>query len=181
MAAYLWATWGNMVVIEAGGANGTTGGAETVGLAIGKGAGAIVSIVMAWVFLTVAVVYNYSFGRLLFVVGHGEAPAPPVRQVNRTKCRPARSPCRPLISTILTIFVFFIVGSGDAALHKAFYVLYAGVTIVWCILDRAALPGHLLRQAERNRSVLRAGTPGSRWDGSTSAAARAGSWSTSWP
>ena len=31
MAAYLWATWGNMVVIEAGGANGTTGGAETVG------------------------------------------------------------------------------------------------------------------------------------------------------
>ena len=26
MAAYLWATWGNMVVIEAGGANGTTGG-----------------------------------------------------------------------------------------------------------------------------------------------------------
>ena len=32
MVAYLWATWGNMVVIEAGGANGTTGGAETVGL-----------------------------------------------------------------------------------------------------------------------------------------------------
>ena len=80
MAAYLWATWGNMVVIQAGGANGTTGGAETVGLAIGKWAGALVSIVMAWVFLTVAVVYNYSFGRLLFVSGHGEAPPAPVRQ-----------------------------------------------------------------------------------------------------
>src|SRR5207247_4134857 len=39
MVAYLWATWGNMVVIQAGGANATTGGAETVGLAIGKWAG----------------------------------------------------------------------------------------------------------------------------------------------
>src|SRR5439155_27321751 len=36
MAAYLWATWGNMVVIKAGGANPTTGGAQTVALAIGK-------------------------------------------------------------------------------------------------------------------------------------------------
>src|SRR3989441_1528396 len=33
MAAYLWATWGNMGVIQAGGANGTTGGAHACGLA----------------------------------------------------------------------------------------------------------------------------------------------------
>ena len=85
MAAYLWATWGNMVVIKAGGANGTTGGAETVGLAIGKGAGAIVSIVMAWVFLTVAVVYNYSFGRLLFVSGMEKRLPHQFGKVNRNK------------------------------------------------------------------------------------------------
>src|SRR5262249_4542461 len=66
MVAYLWATWGNMVVITAGAsyANGTTGGALAVGAAIGKWAGALVSLVLAWVLLTVAVVYNYSFGRL---------------------------------------------------------------------------------------------------------------------
>jgi amino acid transporter len=29
--------------------------------------------------------------------------------------------------------VFFVVGRGDADPYKAFYVLYAGVTIVWCI------------------------------------------------
>jgi amino acid transporter len=58
MFAYLWATWGNMVVIQAGGANGTTGGAETVGLALGRWTGAAVSLVLAWVVLTVAVVYN---------------------------------------------------------------------------------------------------------------------------
>src|SRR5881409_2719769 len=36
MAAYLWTTWGNMVAIKAGGANGTTGGAQAVGEAMGK-------------------------------------------------------------------------------------------------------------------------------------------------
>jgi amino acid transporter len=133
MAAYLWATWGNMVVIEAGGANGTTGGAETVGLAIGKGAGAIVSIVMAWVFLTVAVVYNYSFGRLLFVSGLEKRLPHQFGKVNRNKVPANAITLQTAISTVLTIFVFFIVGRGDADPYKAFYVLYAGVTIVWCI------------------------------------------------
>jgi amino acid transporter len=57
MAAYLWTTWGNMVVIEAGGANGVTGGAEAVGLAIGEWAGVIVALILAWVFLTATVVF----------------------------------------------------------------------------------------------------------------------------
>ena len=67
MFAYVWATWGNMVVIKAGGANPTTGGAQTVALAIGKWAGVIVALTLAWVLLTVAVVYNYAFGRLLSI------------------------------------------------------------------------------------------------------------------
>ena len=85
MAAYLWATWGNMVVIEAGGANGTTGGAETVGLALGRWTGAAVSLVLAWVVLTVAVVYNYSFGRLLFVSGLEKRLPHQLGKVNRNK------------------------------------------------------------------------------------------------
>ena len=85
MVAYLWATWGNMVVIEAGGANGTTGGAETVGLALGRWTGAAVSLVLAWVVLTVAVVYNYSFGRLLFVSGMEKRLPHQIGKVNRNK------------------------------------------------------------------------------------------------
>ena len=69
MVAYLWATWGNMTVIEFGGANGTTGGIETIGLSLGRWFGAAAGLVLAWVILTVAVVYNFSFGRLLFVSG----------------------------------------------------------------------------------------------------------------
>src|SRR4029453_8296817 len=69
MAAYLWTTWGNMVTIEAGGANTVTGGVEAVGIAIGEWAGVIVPFILAWVFFTATVVYNYAFARLLFVSG----------------------------------------------------------------------------------------------------------------
>jgi glutamate:GABA antiporter len=133
IAAYLWATWGNMVVIQAGGANGTTGGAETVGLAIGRWAGAAVSLVMAWVVLTVAVVYNYSFGRLLFVSGMEKRLPHQFGQVNANKVPANAITLQTVISTILAVFVFFIVGRGGSDPYKAFYVLYAGVTIVWCI------------------------------------------------
>jgi amino acid transporter len=133
MVAYLWATWGNMVVIEAGGANGTTGGAETVGLAIGDWAGALVSIVMVWVLLTVAVVYNYSFGRLLFVSGMEKRLPHQIGKVNRNKVPANAITLQSTVSSILAIFIFFIVGRGDADPNIPFYILYAGVTIVWCI------------------------------------------------
>src|SRR5438552_8684258 len=133
MAAYLWATWGNMVVIKAGGANATTGGAETVGLAIGKWAGVVVALTLAWVLLTVAVVYNYAFGRLLFVSGLEKRLPHQFGKVNRNKVPANAITLQTVISTILAVFVFFIVGRGGSDPYKAFYVLYAGVTIVWCI------------------------------------------------
>jgi amino acid transporter len=131
--AYLWATWGNMVVIKAGGANGTTGGMETIGIAIGKWAGAICSLVMAWVVLTVAVVYNYSFGRLLFVSGMEKRLPHQIGRVNKNKVPANAITLQTAISTILTVVIFFILGRGKSDPYKAFYILYAGVTIVWCI------------------------------------------------
>jgi amino acid transporter len=133
MAAYLWATWGNMVVIKAGGANGTTGGAQTVGIAIGKWAGALVSLVLAWVVLTVAVVYNYSFGRLLFVSGMEKRLPHQFGKVNKNKVPANAITLQTVIATILAVFIFFILGRGASDPYKAFYILYAGVTIVWCI------------------------------------------------
>src|SRR5207249_6279493 len=61
MVAYLWTTWGNMVAVPVGDVNGTTGGAQAVGAAMGKGLGIAVAVVLAWVFLTACVVYNYAF------------------------------------------------------------------------------------------------------------------------
>jgi amino acid transporter len=133
MVAYLWATWGNMVVIEAGGANTTTGGAETIGLAIGKWAGAVVSLVMAWILLTVAVVYNYSFGRLLFVSGLEKRLPHQIGRVNRNKVPANAITLQAVVSSILAILIFFILGQGEADPNIPFYILYGGVTIVWCI------------------------------------------------
>jgi amino acid transporter len=133
MAAYLWATWGNMVVIQAGGANGTTGGAETVALAIGNWAGGLVSAIMVIVLLTVAAVYNFSFGRLLFVSGLEKRLPHQFGKVNKNKVPANAITLQTSISTILAVMIFFVFGRGDADPYKAFYVLYAGVTIIWCI------------------------------------------------
>jgi amino acid transporter len=133
IAAYLWATWGNMVVIEAGGANGTTGGIETVGLALGRWLGAAVGLVLAWVVLTVAVVYNFSFGRLLFVSGLERRLPHQIGKVNRNQVPANAITLQSVISTVIAVVVFIILGAGESDPYRYFYALYAGVTIVWCI------------------------------------------------
>ena len=133
MAAYLWATWGNMVVIEVGGANGTTGGAQAVGIAIGEWAGVIVALILAWVFLTAAVVYNYAFARLLFVSGLEKRLPHQFGQVNKNKVPANAVILQTVLASIIAIVVFFVFGAGDSDPYKSFYGLYAGLTIVWCI------------------------------------------------
>lgn len=133
IAAYYWATFGNMVVIEAGAANATTGGAEAVGVALGRWTGAAVSLVLAWVVLTVAAVYNYSFGRLLFVSGLEKRLPHQIGKVNKNRVPANAITLQSAISTILAVLIFFVLGSGGSDPYKYFFILYAGVTIVWCI------------------------------------------------
>jgi amino acid transporter len=133
MAAYLWTTWGNMVVIKAGGANGTTGGAEAVALAMGKWAGVIVSLTLAWVFLTVGVVYTYSFARLLFVSGMEKRLPHQFGKVNKNKVPANAVTLQTIVATVIAVLVFFVLGAGGSDPYKVFYALYAGITIVWCI------------------------------------------------
>jgi amino acid transporter len=133
MAAYLWTTWGNMVVIKAGGAIGTTGGAEAVALAMGKWAGVIVSLTLAWVFLTVGVVYTYSFARLLFVSGMEKRLPHQFGKVNKNKVPANAVTLQTIVATVIAVLVFFVLGAGGSDPYKVFYALYAGITIVWCI------------------------------------------------
>jgi amino acid transporter len=131
MAAYLWTTWGNMVAIEAGGANGVTGGAEAVGVAIGEWAGVIVALILAWVFFTATVVYNYAFARLLFVSGLEKRLPHQFGRVNRNQVPANAVILQTVIATIITIFMFFGITGDDY--NVPFYALYGGLTIVWCI------------------------------------------------
>jgi amino acid transporter len=133
MAAYLWTTWGNMVVIKAGGANATSGGAEAVGLAMGRWVGVIVALILAWVFLTAAVVYNYAFARLLFVSGMEKRLPHQIGRVNKNKVPANAVILQTVIASIIAVLLFFILGAGGKDPYKVFYALYAGLTIVWCI------------------------------------------------
>jgi glutamate:GABA antiporter len=83
--------------------------------------------------LTVAVVYNYSFGRLLFVSGMEKRLPHQLGKVNRNKVPANAITLQSAISSILAIMIFFVLGSGETDPYKYFYALYAGVTIVWCI------------------------------------------------
>jgi amino acid transporter len=133
MAAYLWTTWGNMVAIQAGGANGTTGGAQAVGLAMGKWAGVLVAGILAWVFVTATVVYNYAFARLLFVSGLEKRLPHQIGRVNRNKVPANAVILQTVIASLIAILLFFVLGAGGKDPYKVFYALYAGLTIVWCI------------------------------------------------
>ncbi len=133
MAAYLWTTWGNMVVIKAGGANATSGGAEAVGAAMGKGLGIIVALILMWVFITATVVYNYAFARLLFVSGLEKRLPHQIGRVNRNKVPANGVILQTIVGSVITILIFFVFGAGGSDPFKAFYILYAGLTIVWCI------------------------------------------------
>jgi amino acid transporter len=133
MAAYLWTTWGNMVAIKAGGANGVTGGAQAVGVAMGKWAGVLVAVILAWVFLTATVVYNYAFARLLFVSGLEKRLPHQVGRVNKNKVPANAVILQTAIAVIIAILVFFVIGASGGDSNKPFFGLYAGLTIVWCI------------------------------------------------
>jgi amino acid transporter len=133
MVAYLWTTWGTMVTVPIDTLNGTTGGAQGVGIAMGKWLGVFVAVVLAWVFLTAAVAYNFAFARLLFVSGLERRLPHQVGKVNRNQVPANAVYLQAVIATLAAILIFFVLGSGESDPYKYFYALYAGLTIVWCI------------------------------------------------
>src|ERR671910_794349 len=133
MVAYLWTTWGTMVTVPLDTLNGTTGGAQGVAIAMGKWLGVFVAVVLAWVFLTAAVVYNFAFARLLFVSGLEKRLPEAVGKVNRNQVPANAVYLQAAIATITAIMIFFVLGRGESDPYKYFYALYAGLTIVWCI------------------------------------------------
>ena len=139
MAAYLWTTWGSLVTVPIAEGNGFTTGAQSVGVALGKPIGIIVAVILMWVFVTAAVVYNYAFARLLFVSGLEKRLPHQIGKVNKNRVPANAVILQTVIASIIAIVIFFIIGvgyegSGGAAFEfKPFWGLYAGLTIIWCI------------------------------------------------
>ncbi len=134
IVAYLWTSFGNMVVVPLGENNATTGGAQGVGLAIGEGLGIVVAVILMWFFLTSSAVYNYSFARLLFVSGIERRLPHQIGQVNKNKVPANAVILQTIIASVIAIVVFFVIGEAAGSdPNKPYLALLAGVTIVWCI------------------------------------------------
>jgi glutamate:GABA antiporter len=139
MFAYLWTTWGSLVTIPGAEGNGFTTGAQSVGVAMGDFMGIVVAVILMWVFLTAAVVYNYAFARLLFVSGLEKRLPHQIGRVNKNKVPANAVLLQTILASIIAIVIFFIVGpgyeggGGAVFAYKPFWGLYAGLTIIWCI------------------------------------------------
>jgi L-asparagine transporter-like permease len=135
MAAYLWATFGNMVTVPLASNNSTTG----VLMAVQNGFwgshtfAVIVALVVMWFFVSNTVVYNYSFSRLLFVSGLERRMPSILGRVNDAKVPVYAVLLQTVIASIFTIVTF-----GPWAQHgnfpaQVYLIFQAGVTVIWCL------------------------------------------------
>ncbi|HCI82694.1 MAG TPA: gamma-aminobutyrate permease-like transporter, partial [Ktedonobacter sp.] len=102
--------------------------------------GIIVNIIFIGFFLFNTAVYNYSFGRLLFVSGLDRRLPAVMSKVNANKVPWVAVLVQSIISAFFTIIAFIVVpytlkaGFPPAALSTVVYsILQAAVTVIWCV------------------------------------------------
>jgi amino acid transporter len=144
MAAYLLGTFGVMVAVKPISAQGSP---AAVALAVQSSFGAagpvlgyIVDIIFIGFFLFNTAVYNYSFGRLLFVSGLDRRLPTFMSKVNKNRVPWMAVLVQSCISAFFTILAFILVpytihtGLHPADLSTIVYdILQAAVTVIWCV------------------------------------------------
>ena len=135
MAAYLLLTFGAMVVVPQKDANSTTAILQAVQTSLGAPLATIVTLILIAFFMFNTTVYNYSFARLLFVSGLDRRLPAVMGRVNANKVPQAAVLTQAVITSIITLFTFVILGlAGQATLGTQVYlVLQAAVTVIWCL------------------------------------------------
>ena len=144
MAAYLIGTFGVMTAVKPVSAQGSPAAiAQAVTSGFG-GAGAFLGVVVNTIFIGFflfnTAVYNYSFGRLLFVSGLDRRMPAVISKVNANKVPWVAVLIQSIIAGIFTAVAFMIVpytlstGLKPADLSTVVYdILQAAVTVIWCV------------------------------------------------
>ncbi|GHO46331.1 APC family permease [Ktedonospora formicarum] len=144
MVAYLLLTFGVMTAvtpISAQGSPAAIAQAVTSGFG-GAGAvlGLIVNIIFIGFFLFNTSVYNYSFGRLLFVSGLDRRMPAVISKVNANKVPWVAVLVQTVIAAVFTVIAFilapyaFSTGLKPTDLSTIIYdILQAAVTVIWCV------------------------------------------------
>jgi len=142
MLAYLLATWAVMVTVPAadGQSAQVTALASAVGATLAGWLGKVVAILLAAFFLFITVVYNFSFARLVFVSGLDQKLPAAMAKVNKHKVPSNAVWAQTVIASLFALLAFIVLPSigvgGGAPIEtqtKAYDVLQAAVTVIWCI------------------------------------------------
>jgi glutamate:GABA antiporter len=150
MVAYLIGTFGVMMAVPVSSTNPNVivqGNPAAVSAAVQNGFGAagaffgvLVDIIFIGFFIFVTVVYNYSFGRLIFVSGLDRRLPTWMSKVNANNVPWVAVLVQSIISGVFTLLAFVIVpytlstGFKPADLSTVVYdILQAAVTVIWCV------------------------------------------------
>src|SRR6266496_4240975 len=143
MAAYLIGTFGVMVAVPLKDQGSPSAIAEAVQLGFGAAGnflGTLVTFIFIGFFIFNTAVYNYSFGRLLFVSGLDRRMPAFMSKVNANRVPWVAVLVQSIISAVLTAVTFIIAPYSlstvfrPSDLSKIVYViLQAAVTVIWCI------------------------------------------------
>lgn len=141
MAAYLLVTFGVMTAVPVADQGSPAAIAEAVSKGFGGGfgnaLGILVNIIFIGFFIFNTAVYNYSFGRLLFVSGLDRRLPAVMSKVNRNRVPWVAVVVQSVISVVFTIVAFilaplFTTNHSDLA-TIVYDVLQAAVTVIWCV------------------------------------------------
>lgn len=135
MAAYLWATFGNMVTVPLKDNNSTTGVLSAVqnGFWGSHWFAVLIGLVLMWFFVSNTVVYNYSFSRLLFVSGLERRMPSALGKVNKKKVPVNAVLAQTVIASIFAIVTFGPWAQGRSFPSQVYLIFQAAVTVIWCL------------------------------------------------
>jgi glutamate:GABA antiporter len=143
IAGYMIGTFGVMasVPLKAQGSPSAIAQAVTNGFGpAGQVLGVVVNVIFIGFFLFNTAVYNYSFGRLLFVSGLDRRMPAFISKVNKNKVPWVAVLVQTVIASFFTAIAFIIapytlnLGLKPADLSTVIYdILQAAVTVIWCV------------------------------------------------
>jgi len=142
MVAYLITTFAIMMAVPVGDQPNLWAMVEAVQKGfgpVGPVLAVLVDVIMIGFGLYAAIVYNYSFGRLLFVSGLDRRLPPLMGRVNAARVPWVAVLVQSIIVALLAVAVYMIIPyvvpgtkPGDLA-TVMYYILFASITLIWCI------------------------------------------------
>lgn len=141
MIAYLLTTFGVMIAVPAGGQANLWAMVDAIHNGFG-GAGqalaVLVDVIMIGWGLYAALVYNYSFGRMLFVSGLDRSLPAAMSKVNAARVPWVAVLVQSVIVAVLAVAIYMIIpylaGTNPTNLATLmYYILFAAITVIWCI------------------------------------------------